>query len=1141
VIACSQCGHSNPQGARFCNECGAALRAAEAARREERKVVSVLFADLVGFTSRAERLDPEDVRGLLAPYYARLRLELEQYGGTVEKFIGDAVMALFGAPTTHEDDPERAVRAALAIRDWVTDEQSGLQVRIGVTTGEALIALDARPGHGEGMASGDVVNTAARLQAVAPVNGILVDRTSYRATGPAIEYRAAEAVLVKGKAEPIEVWEPVQARSRFGVDVIQSGAPLVGRERELDLLRGTLARVGEERSSHLMTLIGEPGIGKSRLVYELFRAVEQDAGFTIWRQGRSLPYGEGVTLWALAEIVKAHAGILETDAADVAAAKLAAAVAKAIPVDQDARWVERHLRPLVGLAADGARGGEGRIEAFAAWRRLFEAIAEQYPVVLVFEDLHWADDDLLAFIDYMVEWVAGVPLLVLCTARPELVERRPSWGGGKRNASTLSLAPLSDADTATLIGLLGDRPAMSSDTRAALLARTGGNPLYAEHYMRMLAERGLDEGLPETVQGIIAARLDVLAAEEKRLLQDAAVVGKVFWTGALESLGGIDRATAEQRLHALERKDFVRQARRTSAADEVEYAFRHLLIRDVAYGQIPRAERADKHRLAAEWIESMGRPDDHAEMLSYHYSAAIDYGRAAGRDTTGLDRRAAVVLMGAGDRAATLNAFGAAARFYSQTLDLVPADDPERGRLLHRCGRARWLDEAGGLDLLAQAVDRLGAAGETEEAAEAESLLGQALWLQGDRDAAIRHEDAAVALLAPRPPTRAKAHVLGMRARAAVIGHEPQALALAGDVLAMTEQLGLDELRAQALQTLGMARFLAGDRGGDLEIEQSIEVARAINAPQPICDGYNNLGAQQWPRADLERAAALVATSRDEAERFGLLFSVRWADASQAAIQYMLGNWREAERLADRFVADTRDAGHYNEPFVRYVRARLRLAGGDVPGALEESGYGLDLGRRSKDPQVLAPVLAARARILAATDGEGAGTLVDELGAMPHPLPGFMDTIDVAWALHDLGRGHELAALAARASPLNAWVAPALAIVAGEFTRAADMLRASGSTTEVAYARLRGGEALWAAGAGGRGAGAARAGGGVLPRGRGDGVRGRGGGAARGAGVDPRRVERTARGGGGWIGLHRGNRGRDRRCLDLRRPEPGGA
>jgi class 3 adenylate cyclase len=635
MITCAACGQDSPETSRFCPACGAALEGPpQSSPREERKIVTVLFADLVGFTSRAERMDPEDVRALLSPYHSRLRSELESFGGTVEKFIGDAVMALFGAPIAHEDDPERAVRAALSIRDWVREQDEELQVRIAVNTGEALVALGARPEAGEGMASGDVVNTAARLQAAAPVNGILVGETTWRATRQAIDYGEQDHVDAKGKVEPIPVWEALDARSRLGVDVTQeAGAPLVGREEELKVLRDALARAQREPSVQLVTLVGVPGIGKSRLVYELMQEVASSPDLVTWHQGRCLPYGDGISFWALGEMVKAQAGVLEADPPHVVAAKLDESVDGLVD-RSEAGWVKRHLGVLAGSSED-AEANASRDEAFAAWRRYLEALAEQRPTVLVFEDLHWADEGLLDFVDSLVDWASDVPMLVLASARPELLARRPGWGGGKRNAISLSLARLGDVETSWMIASLLGRSVLPAETQAALLERAEGNPLYAEQYARMFVERGDadDMPVPETLQGIIAARLDALPAAEKELVQNGAVVGKVFWTGAIEAVAGVSSSEADRLLHLLDRKEFVRRERRPSLAGESEYAFRHVLVRDVAYSQIPRAARAEKHLRAAEWIASLGRDTDHAEMLAYHFVTALELERALGHET----------------------------------------------------------------------------------------------------------------------------------------------------------------------------------------------------------------------------------------------------------------------------------------------------------------------------------------------------------------------------------------------------------------------------------------------------------------------------------------------------------------------------
>ncbi|MDQ3992521.1 MAG: AAA family ATPase, partial [Actinomycetota bacterium] len=717
--------------------------------RKERKVVSVVFVDLVGFTAQAESLDPEDVEAILAPYHTRLRGLLERRGGTVEKFIGDAVVAVFGAPAVHEDDAERAVRAALEIRDWAADEDD-IEVRIAVNTGEALVALDARPEAGEAMVAGDVVNTAARLQAWAPVNGVLVGEATYRATERVVEYRTAEPVDAKGKAQPVQVWEAVAARARFGLDVeAESRTPLVGRGRELDQLTHALVRAREERVAQLVTLVGVPGIGKSRLVQELAAFVDAELELTAWRQGRSLPYGEGVSFWALGEMVKAQCGILETDHEYDAVAKLRRTVAEFVP-QAEAGWVETELRLLVGQADETSASTDRREEAFAAWRRFFESLAEARPLVLVFEDLHWADDGLLDFVDHLVDWATDVPLLVVCTARPELLTRRPGWGGGKPNAITLSLAPLSEAETADLVHKLLERSVLPADVQAAVLARAGGNPLYAEEFARMVAERGVgaeaDLPMPESVQGVIAARLDALPRDEKELLQDAAVGGKVFWLGALAD--GRPRETIERLLHGLERKEFVRRERRSAVADEPQYAFRHLLVRDVAYAQIPRAARAQKHGHVAGWIDALGRSEDHAELLAHHYLSALEYARASGGDTGELAERARVALREAGRRAYALVALDAARRFYATALQLWPETDAEWPQLMLELGRLRAYLDLEGDDLLQRARETFVERGDRAKAAEAEILLGEFRWIRAERKEADEHFRRAEQLIA---------------------------------------------------------------------------------------------------------------------------------------------------------------------------------------------------------------------------------------------------------------------------------------------------------------------------------------------------------------------------------------------------------
>jgi predicted ATPase len=463
--------------------------------------------------------------------------------------------------------------------------------------------------------------------------------------------------------------------------------------------------------------------------------------------------------------------------------------------DEDERWIERHLRPLAGLEAEETGTNNTRAEACAAWRRFLEALAEQQPLVLIFEDLHWADEALLDFVDHLVDWASGVPMLILATARPELLARRTGWGGGKVNSATIQLSPLSEDETATLVHTLLRPGTLPLEAQVQVLERAGGNPLYAEEFLRMVSERPGRRALPESIQGIIAARLDGLSRDEKELLQEAAVVGKTFW---LAALGG-ERATLEERLHSLERKEFVRRERRSSVAGEAEYAFRHSLAREVAYEQIPRAQRAGKHRAAAHWIESLGRAHDHAEMLAHHYLAAFEYAQAAAQPTDDLGERARHALRDAGDRAFGLNAVDQAARFYERALASWPQE--ERAELLLRYGHALLLCEDERCDdTLALAAEELVAAGLGERAAEAHALLAQRWWERGDRDRAFEQLDRARALVREAPPSPAKARVLSESSRVLAIGGQSvAALPIAQEAHTMSEALGLTDLAARSL------------------------------------------------------------------------------------------------------------------------------------------------------------------------------------------------------------------------------------------------------------------------------------------------------------------------------------------------------
>ena len=1027
--ACPVCGTDNPEVARFCLACGAALTAEPP--REERKVVTVLFADLVGFTSRAEQLDPEEVRAVLAPYWERLRRELEMRGGTVEKFIGDAVMALFGAPAAHDDDPLRAVGAALAIRDWAR-EGGDVQVRIAVNTGEALVLLGARPAEGEGMAAGDVVNATSRLQGAAPVNGVLVGETTYRATRDVVEYAEHEPVVAKGKAEPIPVWEAVQVRSRLGMDVERATLPLVGRTRELGVIVDAFERARSEREPQLVTLVGVPGIGKSRLVGEFFSRLEGEPDLVWWRQGRALPYGEGVSFWALSEMVKAQAGIQENDARAVADEKLRESVERL--VDDDERdWVLEHLLPLVG---GDQRTGSG--ESAPAWRRYFEGMAEQRPLVMVFEDMHWADEGLLDFIDHVVDWASGVPILVLATARPELLDRRQAWGGGKLNVSTIALTPLSDEEAAQIIHGVLEQAALPVETQQALLERAGGNPLYAEQFARLYMERGSAEDLPlpETVQGLIAARLDGLSAGEKRLVQDASVFGKVFWAGALDA--------DEQALHLLERNGMLRRERRSAVAGETQYAFRHVLVRDVAYGQIPRAARGEKHVRAAHWIESLGRPDDHAELVAHHFAAALELGL----DVAEPARHA---LARAGRRAEALGAWPSAERFFASALALWPEDDPDRTRVqaAHARAVARTTGET---EPLTEAIDALKHAGLREDAAALAAFAAQSAWYRGAHDAAAAYISRGKQLLTAKPPCPALAALLAEEARQAVLGNRyDEGQAAAAAALELAKRFGLTEARASVLNTLATMSFIDGDlEESDRLVEQAIEIAP--EGSQQQFRALANHGVHAFADGDFARWRPRYERAMEAATRAGDRPSILWLESTGITEAIEFGRWDEALRRTEAFLVH---GPHYLAHDVMLARATVLAARGSVGEARELRDRALALVANTTEHQVILPSRLVSAYVsLLVDEPERARSLVAEAElagrSLRYRAPGIGAA--VAATIAETGMGAAWLEIHRKGAPTRRIIAARLTF-SGEVAAAADAW-ARVSPRDEAIARL---------------------------------------------------------------------------------------
>jgi len=999
VSACTSCGEQNHESAKFCSSCGADLGVETSrADREERRVVTVLFCDLVGSTAMFDLADPEDVRETLADYLPRVQREIERFGGTVEKFIGDAVLAVYGIPTVHEDDAERALFSALRILPAIEEMNEGaevpLAVRIGIESGEAVVDLGGGSTR-QGMVFGDVVNTASRLQGVAPTGGILVGETAYRLAKPVFDFEPIDPVRVKGKADALPVWLVKGARSRIGVDVRRPvSTPWVDREDELELLKRTFSRAAREQTAKLVTLLGEPGVGKSRLVLEFFRYLDDLPETTTWRQGRCLPYGEGITFWGLGEIVKAQAGILGSDGTREAAEKLSAAVSGVIEDPADQGWIQARLAPLIGLTDVKPERIE-REEAFSAWRRFLEGLGSARPLVLVFEDVHWADPALLAFIEHLVEWSSGVPMLVICTARPELFDREPGWGGGMRNWSTISLAPLEDADTERMIADL--LPEESGSLQRLVIDRAGGNPLFAEELSRMIRENPalgdeLSQGtaLPHTPEGlyaIIAARLDTLSTSHRALIQDAAVVGKVFWAGALASMGTVDRASVDEALHELSLKEIVRPSKVSSIASEAEYLFWHALIRDVAYGQIPRRRRAEKHVAAAAWIERTAgeRVSDQAELLAHHYGEALDLSRSAGvsEDLSSLEDTTRRWWVVAGERAMTLDVVRAGECF-DRALALTPPGHPDRADIVARNGAASY-DAGRYQDAEAAYEEALRLYRETGDLLAVGTCLDRlatVLWEEGNPDASQASLAEALDVLEGQPHSTELADCYSsLASERTVSGHLEEAVTWADRSLALSTELGADRMKPRALAYRGAARSLLGDLGGVDDLEEALRIAENLGLARDSVMPLLILAEIAWATEGPERAIETALKAGELGGRRGLGEIVIASRTTRLGPLFEIGRWDELLDLTREVIEWSAGAGaEYEIATARPWEARVLLLRGRLDEASAAADDFMPLARHVGDPQVLVPAAVAAGSIaLAQQRFDDAAGLIEEV------------------------------------------------------------------------------------------------------------------------------------------------------------------
>ena len=702
---CPTCGAPIPADAKFCGECGTRLTGSATATRHppphrpapapiaERRVVSILFADLVGFTTLAEGRDAEDTRELLSRYFDLSHDVIARYGGTVEKFIGDAVMAVWGAPTAHEDDAERAVRAGLELVDAVHTLGPGIEARAGVLTGEAAVTLGAT---NEGMVAGDLVNTASRLQSVAAPGTVLVGEATQRAASMAVVFEEAGEQVLKGKVSPVPAWRALRiVAERGGRNRSERlEAPFVGRDDELRQIKDLFHATGRDSRARLVSVIGPAGIGKTRLAWELLKYIDGLVDTVWFHDGRSPAYGEGISFWALGEMVRRRAGLLETDDYPTTRAKIAEMLEEHVPDEAERRWIEPALLALLGVEAS-AGGSE---QLFAAWRTFFERLATTAPVVLVFEDHHYADSGLLDFVDHLLEWSRNVPIYVVTLARPDLLERRPDWGAGKRNFTSLYLEPLTEAAMREL--LAGLVPGLPATAVSAILERAGGIPLYAVETVRMLVAEGrlaIEDGVyrpvgdlttlavPETLTALIASRLDGLPADDRALISDAAVLGQSFTLAGLSAVSGIAESELESRLRALVRKELLTLESDPRSPERGQYAFVQALIREVAYNTLAKRDRKVRHLAAARFFESLDT-DEIAGGLAGHYLAA-HANASEGPEADALAGQARIALRGAAERAIALGSHDQAVTFLREALS-VATDPAETAELLERAGES---------------------------------------------------------------------------------------------------------------------------------------------------------------------------------------------------------------------------------------------------------------------------------------------------------------------------------------------------------------------------------------------------------------------------------------------------------------------
>jgi class 3 adenylate cyclase/tetratricopeptide (TPR) repeat protein len=878
--------------------------------------VSVLFADLVGFTAASETRDAEETRELLSRYFDTCRRLIELYGGTVEKFIGDAVMAVWGTPTATEDDAERAVRAALDLVTAVSalgDEVGApeLRARAGVLTGEAAVTIGA---EGQGMVAGDLVNTASRVQSVAQPGTVYVGDSTRRATEQTVAYESAGSHELQGKGGLYPLYRALRVVSGARGTLKSQGleAPFVGRDRELRLIKDLFHACADDGRAHLVSVTGIAGIGKSRLTWEFFKYVDGLPAITFWQRGRCLSYGEGVTYWALADLVRMRCRIAEDEEAISAHEKLQAALVEHVLDEEERRFIEPRVAHLLGLE-EGPRFE--RDDLFAAWRLFFERLADSNPTALVFEDMQWADDSLLDFIDYLLEWSRDSRLFVLTLARPELQESRPTWGTGRRNFTSLYLEPLSATAMESL--LAGLVPGLPDEVHSQILARAEGVPLYAVETVRMLLDRGalVQDGpvyrpagpiealeVPETLHALIAARLDGLSADERRVLQDASVLGKTFSKSALAALSGVRPDEVDALLTSLLRKEVLAVQADPRSPEHGQYSFLQDLVRHVAYETLSKRERRARHLAAAAHLES-AFPDEEeiVEVLASHFLDAYQAAPEA-EDADEIRTRAREMLARAGDRAASLAAAREAQRYFEQAAELSE-DDVTSSSLRVRAGqmaaRRGRNDEARAL--YDHAHSTFQAAGFSHPAARVSARLAEVDFYEGHLAEAIARLEQAFETLASEDPDGDVAEVAAQLGRFLTLsGQYDEALPQLEHALALAEALELPEVFVQALISKGTVLGRLGRlKEGEILLGAALDRSIAEDNLTAGQRAANNLAALLENRDAFLESNVVSDRGIEIARRLGDRRMEGFIRAGNVSGYIALGRWDEALAIAD--------------------------------------------------------------------------------------------------------------------------------------------------------------------------------------------------------------------------------------------------